>query len=72
VWRRPVPAPGAPARARPTTVTIPLGTAFQLRSTTDEPLTAVACTMPPWPGDGEAVRVEGNWAPTLEPGPGLG
>ena len=53
------------------TLTIPLGTAFQLRSTTAEPLTAVACTMPPWPGDGEAVRVDGHWVPTLEPGPGL-
>jgi mannose-6-phosphate isomerase-like protein (cupin superfamily) len=54
-----------------TTVTIPLGTAFQLRSTTAEPMTAVACTMPPWPGDDEAVRVDGLWAPTLQPGPGL-
>jgi mannose-6-phosphate isomerase-like protein (cupin superfamily) len=54
-----------------TTITIPLGTEFQFRSTTDEPLTAVACTMPPWPGDGEAVRVDGPWAPTVEPGPGL-
>lgn len=54
-----------------TTITIPLGTEFQFRSTTDEPLTAVACTMPPWPGDGEAVRVDGPWPPTVEPGPGL-
>jgi len=22
-------------------------------------------TMPPWPGDGEAYEVEGNWAPTV-------
>jgi mannose-6-phosphate isomerase-like protein (cupin superfamily) len=51
---------------------IPLGTAFQLRSTGAEDLTAVAVTMPPWPGDGEAVRAAGPWAPNVEPGPGLG
>jgi mannose-6-phosphate isomerase-like protein (cupin superfamily) len=49
-----------------TTVTIPLGTAFQLRSTTEEPLTAVACTMPPWPGEQEAMRVADHW-PVVEP-----
>ncbi len=47
-------------------LTIPLGTHFQFRSFGDEPLTAVAVTMPPWPGEGEAVIVEGPWRPTLE------
>ena len=36
-------------------VTIPLGTHFQFRSLGDKPLAAVAATMPPWPGDGEAA-----------------
>ena len=52
-------------------VTIPVGTRFQFRALGDEPLAAVAATMPPWPGDGEAVRADGPWAPTVPPGPGL-
>jgi mannose-6-phosphate isomerase-like protein (cupin superfamily) len=46
-------------------VTIPLGTHFQFRSLGDEPLVALAATMPPWPGDGEAVVVPGRWSPTV-------
>ena len=42
-------------------VTIPLGTHFQFRALGDEPLAAVAVTMPPWPGDGEAYEVAGRW-----------
>ncbi len=45
-------------------LTIPLGTDFQFRSLGDVPLTAVAITMPPWPGDDEAYEVEGKWAAT--------
>jgi mannose-6-phosphate isomerase-like protein (cupin superfamily) len=43
---------------------IPLGTDFQYRSFGVEPLAAVSITMPPWPGDGEAVVVRGKWEPT--------
>jgi mannose-6-phosphate isomerase-like protein (cupin superfamily) len=43
-------------------VTIPLGTSFQFRTLGAEPLAAVAVTMPPWPGDGEAYDVNGPWA----------
>jgi len=46
-------------------VTIPLGTRFQFRSLGVEPLVVLAATMPPWPGDGEAVVVPGMWAPTV-------
>jgi mannose-6-phosphate isomerase-like protein (cupin superfamily) len=46
-------------------VTIPLGTHFQFRSSGNEPLVALAATMPAWPGDGEAVVVPGRWAPTV-------
>jgi mannose-6-phosphate isomerase-like protein (cupin superfamily) len=42
-------------------VTIPLGTQFQCRSTGPEPLRAVAVTMPPWPGADEAYEVVGGW-----------
>ena len=46
-------------------ITIPIGTQFQFRNDCDEPLDAVAVTMPPWPGDGEACIVEGIWEPTV-------
>jgi mannose-6-phosphate isomerase-like protein (cupin superfamily) len=40
---------------------IPLGTTFQFRSTGEEPLAAVGTTMPPWPGEDEAILVDGVW-----------
>jgi mannose-6-phosphate isomerase-like protein (cupin superfamily) len=45
-------------------LTIPAGTPFQFRSFGDEPLAAVAITMPPWPGDDEAIPIDGYpaWA----------
>ena len=46
-------------------VTIPSGTHFQFRSSGDAALTAVAATMPPWPGDSEAKIVDGIWGPTV-------
>jgi mannose-6-phosphate isomerase-like protein (cupin superfamily) len=36
-------------------LTIPLGTQFQFRSFGYEPLAAVGVTMPPWPGEDEAI-----------------
>ena|SRR5438552_2385608 len=42
-------------------LTIPVGTHFQFRSLSEDPLTAVAITMPPWPGTDEAYEVEGKW-----------
>ena len=44
-----------------TCLSIPAGTHFQFRSTGDGPLAAVAVTMPPWPGENEAVAVPGAW-----------
>ena len=46
-------------------ITIPTGTQFQFRSDGNEPLEAVAVTMPPWPGADEAYAVTGTWAPTV-------
>ena len=46
-------------------LTIPLGTHFQFRSFGDQALGAVAVTMPPWPGEGEATVVEGKWQATV-------
>lgn len=42
-------------------ISIPVGTRFQFRSLGPGPLAAVAITMPPWPGDGEAYPVAGPW-----------
>lgn len=42
-------------------LTIPRGTHFQFRASGAEPLAAVGVTMPPWPGEGEAVPVQGKW-----------
>jgi mannose-6-phosphate isomerase-like protein (cupin superfamily) len=46
-------------------LTIPLGVHFQFRSFGFEPLAAIGITMPPWPGEGEAVVVAGEWQPTV-------
>jgi len=42
-------------------LTIPLQTRFQLRCEGEKSLTAIAITMPPWPGEGEASEVPGRW-----------
>lgn len=44
-----------------TCLTIPKGVSFQFRTLGTEPLTAVAVTMPPWPGPDEAVFTDGVW-----------
>jgi mannose-6-phosphate isomerase-like protein (cupin superfamily) len=46
-------------------VSIEVGTQFQFRCDSTEELAAVAVTMPPWPGDGEAYAVAGTWDPTV-------
>ncbi len=40
-------------------LTIPAGTRFQFRATDERSLQAIGVTMPPWPGDDEAVLVPG-------------
>jgi mannose-6-phosphate isomerase-like protein (cupin superfamily) len=42
-------------------LTIPLGTVFQFRAAATSPLAAVAVTMPPWPGQDEAILASGPW-----------
>ena len=46
-------------------LTIPLGTHFQFRSFGYQPLAAIGVTMPPWPGEGEAIVVKGIWQQTV-------
>ena len=46
-------------------ISIPVGTHFQFRSLGNEPLSAIGSTMPPWPGEDEAVVVSGYWDATV-------
>jgi len=52
-----------------TCVSIPVGTHFQFRCTSGDPLAAVAVTMPPWPGPDEAYQVPGAWTDSGQAGP---
>jgi mannose-6-phosphate isomerase-like protein (cupin superfamily) len=45
-------------------LSIPLGTSFQFRTAGNKSFAAVAITMPPWPGQDEAVLVNGPWTAT--------
>jgi len=46
-------------------ITIPVGTKFQFRCDSYEPLVAVGATMPAWPGSHEAYFVDGPWTATV-------
>jgi mannose-6-phosphate isomerase-like protein (cupin superfamily) len=65
MWRRNHAREEVVAVERGVCVTIPRGTSFQFRSLGGVPLTAVAVTMPPWPGEGEASGVGGKWEQSL-------
>ena len=43
-------------------VTIPQGAHFQFRAGPTESVAVIAITMPPWPGESEAILVPGPWA----------
>jgi mannose-6-phosphate isomerase-like protein (cupin superfamily) len=64
MWRRQGTAEEVVPVDADTCLTIPVGTEFQFRCFGYEPLAAIGVTMPPWPGNEEAVRVEGceAWA----------
>ncbi len=42
-------------------VSLPLGVSFQFRAVSEVPLRFLICTMPPWPGEEEAIPVVGMW-----------
>jgi len=48
-------------------LTLPAGTHFQFRAHPLEAVAAIGMTVPPWPGDGEAVAVDGPWVPSASP-----
>jgi mannose-6-phosphate isomerase-like protein (cupin superfamily) len=68
IWRLQAGVESIDPLAPGTSLTIPLGTAFQFRAEGDGPLAFVAITMPPWPGMGEAQPVAGPWEPTVAAG----
>ena len=68
IWRLQAGVESIDPLAPGTSLTIPLGTAFQFRADAGAPLAFVAITMPPWPGMDEAASVEGPWTPTVAAG----
>ena len=64
VWRRSAEADEVVDIQPGTALSIPLTTDFQFRASGDHPLEIVITTMPPWPGDDEAIPVSGCWEPT--------
>ena len=71
MWRRADGVAAVVPLSKGVCLTIPCGTAFQFRTLGASPLCIVGVTMPPWPGDDEAIRTDGHWPATVEPGPGL-
>ena len=61
VWRRQEDAETVLAVQPGVSLTIPLGAHFQFRATGGAPLEVLIVTMPPWPGEDEAVRVPDHW-----------
>ena len=48
-----------------TSLTIPAGILFQFRAGADTSISVVSVTIPPWPGEDEAVIVDGKWPPAI-------
>jgi mannose-6-phosphate isomerase-like protein (cupin superfamily) len=68
IWRLQAGVESIDSLAPGTSLTIPLGTAFQFRADAGAPLAFVAITMPPWPSMDEAQPVAGRWEPTVAAG----
>jgi mannose-6-phosphate isomerase-like protein (cupin superfamily) len=64
MWRRQGDREEIVALAPGICVTIPRGTSFQFKASASEAVAAVGITMPPWPGEGEALPTEGPWVGT--------
>lgn len=67
IWRRDGATERITALAPGVSIDIPVGTAFQYRNLGEVPLTFICISMPPWPGDCEAIHVAGVWEPTIRP-----
>ena len=69
IWRRQGGVERIDPLAPGTSLTIPLGTAFQFRAEAGSALAFVAITMPPWPGMDEAVPAQGPGRRPSRPAP---
>lgn len=65
LWRRLEDEEQVTALEPGVSVDIPLGVEFQFRAAAVEPLEILIATMPPWPGEDEAVPVSGPWATSV-------
>ena len=71
IWRRAPDGQESITRLTPgVCVDIPRGTAFQYRCTANVALVCTVTALPPWPGDEEAVIVDGPWVPRVNSEPG--
>ena len=61
VWRKDESAESVVDVRPGVSLSIETGTHFQFRNTGDEDLCFIIVTMPPWPGEQEAVRVADYW-----------
>jgi mannose-6-phosphate isomerase-like protein (cupin superfamily) len=64
IWRRDGAGEATAVLETGVSIDIPVGTAFQYRSTGVDPLKFVCISMPRWPGDEEATVIDGPWQPT--------
>ena len=65
IWRKLGDSESIEAIGAGDSLTIPVGAHFQFRTVGTEPFTFIMCTMPPWSGADEAVRVDGVWTATV-------
>src|SRR5215212_1297772 len=68
IWRRDGAAEETTVLQAGVSIDIPVGTAFQYRSTGVVSLEFLCIAMPPWPGDNEATVIKGPWEPTAPAG----
>ena len=66
IWRDDVKESNIAILVPGTSIDIPAGTAFQYRNISDMDLKFICIAMPPWPGDEEAVLLDGPWTPSVD------
>jgi len=68
IWRRAADGQESVTRlAEGVCFDIPLGTSFQYRCSGPVPLVFICIAMPSWPGDDEAILIDGPWLPHVDP-----
>lgn len=67
VWRRDQSGEAVVAVGSGISLAIAQGTCFQFRALGTEPLAFIITTIPPWPGEQEALFTAGRWDPVPYP-----